>query len=166
MYLAFGTPFFCTEGFLVPSLFYIIVEANWCCHHGFTATGSICSLSLSFSFFASYFIICSTICLKSAVTFLILYIQLERGVKPMQSYYNSMTYLKQVSLTQGSISSNMICHPSIISKPISRVDAKELAAKKHSEAERRRRLRINDQYANLRKILPNLVKVSDRYTFI
>ncbi|XP_041000649.1 transcription factor bHLH131-like, partial [Juglans microcarpa x Juglans regia] len=36
---------------------------------------------------------------------------------------------------------------------------KQLNAKKHGEAERRRRRRINDQYHTLHKILPSLIKV-------
>ncbi|XP_061993194.1 transcription factor bHLH131 [Rosa rugosa] len=44
-------------------------------------------------------------------------------------------------------------------RPKSTAEAKVLAAKKHSESERRRRMRINSQYAALRKILPNLIKM-------
>ncbi|CAA7035961.1 unnamed protein product [Microthlaspi erraticum] len=40
----------------------------------------------------------------------------------------------------------------------SKTEPKEVAAKKHSDAERRRRLRINHQFATLRTILLNLVK--------
>nr|KYP66327.1 Transcription factor bHLH131 family [Cajanus cajan] len=43
-------------------------------------------------------------------------------------------------------------------KPRSKAEIKLLAAKKHSEAEKRRRTRINGQYETLRNILPNLIK--------
>ncbi|KAL5822102.1 hypothetical protein ACOSQ3_023984 [Xanthoceras sorbifolium] len=85
--------------------------------------------------------------------------QLEQGVKPFQTYYNSLRYSKQISLPQGGISSNTVHYRTLVSKQISKAEAKELAAKKHSEAERRRRLRINGQYSALRTILPNLVKM-------
>ncbi|XP_058776049.1 transcription factor bHLH131 [Vicia villosa] len=51
-------------------------------------------------------------------------------------------------------------YKSSISKQRSKAENKLLAAKKHSEAERRRRMRINGQYDTLRTILPNLIKVS------
>ncbi|XP_031258808.1 transcription factor bHLH131-like [Pistacia vera] len=73
--------------------------------------------------------------------------QLEKEAKPIQTYYKSATYSKQeVSYPERDIPTDATFH------------YKELAAKKHSEAERRRRLRINGQYATLRTILPNLVK--------
>ncbi|XP_044470822.1 transcription factor bHLH131 isoform X2 [Mangifera indica] len=72
----------------------------------------------------------------------------QKEVNPLQNFYNSATYSKQViSFPQQDILTNATFH------------YKELAAKKHSEAERRRRLRINGQYATLRTLLPNLVKV-------
>ncbi|XP_062100286.1 transcription factor bHLH131 [Humulus lupulus] len=46
-----------------------------------------------------------------------------------------------------------------ITKPKLKADAKPFAAFKHSEAERIRRMRINGQYATLRTILPNLIKM-------
>ncbi|KAL5078983.1 hypothetical protein RYX36_007404 [Vicia faba] len=49
-------------------------------------------------------------------------------------------------------------YKSSISKQRSKAENKLLAAKKHSEAERRRRMRINGQYDTLRNILPNLIK--------
>jgi len=49
---------------------------------------------------------------------------------------------------------------SSFSKQRLKAENKLLAAKKHSEAEKRRRMRINGQYDTLRSILPNLIKVS------
>lgn len=51
-------------------------------------------------------------------------------------------------------------YKSSFTKQKSKVENKLLAAKKHSEAEKRRRMRINGQYETLRSILPNLIKVS------
>lgn len=46
------------------------------------------------------------------------------------------------------------------------MDAKALAASKsHSEAERRRRERINNHLAKLRSLLPSTTKVSRRYIY-
>ncbi|KAK0605324.1 hypothetical protein LWI29_025497 [Acer saccharum] len=88
--------------------------------------------------------------------------KLEQGVKPFPNYCNSMRFKKQISLPRGGItSSNLVHYRTILSKQISKAETKELAAKKHSDAERRRRLRINDQYSTLRTTLSNLVKVSD-----
>ncbi|KAK0603334.1 hypothetical protein LWI29_003868 [Acer saccharum] len=88
--------------------------------------------------------------------------KLEQGVKPIQNYYNSLRFSKQISLPRGGITcNNSVNYKTILSKQISKAETKELAAKKHSDAERRRRLRINDQYSTLRTTLPNLVKVSD-----
>ncbi|KAI9165075.1 hypothetical protein LWI28_007166 [Acer negundo] len=86
--------------------------------------------------------------------------KLEQGVKPFQNYCNSLRFSKQISLPRGGItSSNSFNYRTILSKQISKAETKELAAKKHSDAERRRRLRINDQYSTLRTTLPNLVKM-------
>ncbi|KAK2656565.1 hypothetical protein Ddye_009617 [Dipteronia dyeriana] len=88
--------------------------------------------------------------------------KLKQGVKPIQNYYNSLRFSKQICLPRGGITSNnSVNYRTILSKQISKAETKELAAKKHSDAERRRRLRINDQYSTLRTTLPNLVKVSD-----
>ncbi|KAK1587609.1 hypothetical protein Q3G72_014752 [Acer saccharum] len=71
-----------------------------------------------------------------------------------------MRFSKQISLPRGGITfSNLVHYRTILSKQISKAETKELAAKKHSDAERRRRLRINDQYSTLRTTLPNLVKM-------
>ncbi|KAK0603135.1 hypothetical protein LWI29_001727 [Acer saccharum] len=91
---------------------------------------------------------------------------LEQGVKPFQNYCNSLRFSKQISLPRGGItSSNSVHYRTTLSKQISKAETKELAAKKHSDAERRRRLRINDQYSTLRTTLPNLVKGRDVYAF-
>ncbi|XP_050385103.1 transcription factor bHLH131 [Argentina anserina] len=67
---------------------------------------------------------------------------------------------KQIGFSQrygiGQLSSIYIKN---FSKSLSTAEVKVLAAKKHSESERRRRMRINSQYAVLRKILPNLIKM-------
>ncbi|KAK3211182.1 hypothetical protein Dsin_015888 [Dipteronia sinensis] len=86
--------------------------------------------------------------------------KLEQGVKPFQIYCNSLRFSKQISLPRGGITSNnSVNYRTILSKQISKAETKELAAKKHSDTERRRRLRINDQYSTLRTTLPNLVKM-------
>jgi hypothetical protein len=77
-------------------------------------------------------------------------------MQQFQSYYKSEARTIQTSFSQGVLSANKIS----FYKPKSKAEAKQLAAKKHSEAERRRRMRINGQYATLRNILPNLIKVS------
>ncbi|CAN8276539.1 unnamed protein product [Cochlearia groenlandica] len=48
-------------------------------------------------------------------------------------------------------------------KPKCKTESKEVAAKKHSDAERKRRLRINCQFETLRTILPNLAKQDKAY---
>lgn len=50
-------------------------------------------------------------------------------------------------------------------KQRSNAEIKVVAAKKHSEAEKRRRMRINGQYETLRTILPNLIKVCVRHKY-
>ncbi|PON38798.1 Basic helix-loop-helix transcription factor [Parasponia andersonii] len=69
----------------------------------------------------------------------------------LQGCRNSNASSKQNSLNQGVIS---ICKPKLKAD-----QAKLLAAHKHSESERRRRMGINGQYATLRTILPNLIKM-------
>ncbi|PON84761.1 Basic helix-loop-helix transcription factor [Trema orientale] len=68
-----------------------------------------------------------------------------------QGCRNSNASSKQNSLNLGVIP---ICKPKLKADR-----AKQLAAHKHSESERRRRMRINGQYATLRTILPNLIKM-------
>uniref|UniRef100_A0A2N9EPK3 BHLH domain-containing protein n=1 Tax=Fagus sylvatica TaxID=28930 RepID=A0A2N9EPK3_FAGSY len=85
--------------------------------------------------------------------------QLERDMQQFQRYYKSGTCTIQNSLARGLTSTNTINHKFSFSKPKSKFESKQLAAKKHSEAERRRRMRINGQYATLRDVLPNLVKM-------
>ncbi|TXG60096.1 hypothetical protein EZV62_014669 [Acer yangbiense] len=80
--------------------------------------------------------------------------KLEQGVKPIQNYYNSLRFSKQISLPRGGIiCNNSVNYRTILSKQISKAETKELATKKHSDAERRRRLRINDQYSTLHTTL-------------
>ena len=83
-------------------------------------------------------------------------------MQQFQRYYKSGTCTIQNRYPQGVSSTNTINHKYSFSKPKSKAEAKQVAAKKHSEAERRRRMRINGQYATLRDILPNLVKVSTK----
>ncbi|XP_028754550.1 transcription factor bHLH131 [Neltuma alba] len=74
----------------------------------------------------------------------------------IQNYYNSEVYKLRRSFPRGTISET---YRNSFLKPKSKAEIKLLAAKKHSEAEKRRRMRINAQYATLRTILPNLVKM-------
>ncbi|XP_054809784.1 transcription factor bHLH131 isoform X2 [Prosopis cineraria] len=74
----------------------------------------------------------------------------------IQNYYNSEAFKSRSSFSQGTISET---NRNSFLIPKSKAEIKLLAAKKHSEAEKRRRMRINGQYATLRTILPNLVKV-------
>ncbi|VVB03734.1 unnamed protein product [Arabis nemorensis] len=60
--------------------------------------------------------------------------------------------------TGATTSSKLFSRSFLAVKPKSKTESKEVAAKKHSDAERRRRSRINSQFATLRTILPNLVK--------
>ncbi|VYS65257.1 unnamed protein product [Arabidopsis thaliana] len=86
---------------------------------------------------------------------------LEQGMRPISRCYNPTAY----STTMGrsffagaATSSKLFSRGFSVTKPKSKTESKEVAAKKHSDAERRRRLRINSQFATLRTILPNLVK--------
>ncbi|XP_010555406.1 PREDICTED: transcription factor bHLH131 isoform X2 [Tarenaya hassleriana] len=89
---------------------------------------------------------------------------LEQGIRPITRYYNPMTYSNtHASLLHGfpstaATSSSKLFFRNSAMKQKSKVESKEIAAKKHSDAERRRRLRINCQFATLRTILPNLAK--------
>ncbi|KAI5324783.1 PREDICTED: mRNAion factor [Prunus dulcis] len=69
-------------------------------------------------------------------------------------------YPKQISFPkgQGVFPVNTIYSKSFF-KPKSKAETKVIAAKKHSDSERRRRMRINGQYATLRTVLPNLIKM-------
>lgn len=76
----------------------------------------------------------------------------------LQNYYNVGLYKLRSSFSGGAISDT---YRNSFLKPKSKAEIKILAAKKHSDAEKRRRLRINAQYAELRNILPKLDKVSN-----
>ncbi|KAG6619777.1 transcription factor bHLH131-like isoform X1 [Carya illinoinensis] len=84
--------------------------------------------------------------------------QLEHDMQQFQSNYMSGTCTIQNSFSRGGISTDTINLRSLF-KPKSKAETKQLNAKKHSEAERRRRKRINDQYRTLRNVLPNLIKM-------
>ncbi|KAJ1399538.1 Myc-type, basic helix-loop-helix [Sesbania bispinosa] len=79
--------------------------------------------------------------------------QLEQGMHHVRNYYNS-------EMLRSSFPRPFISHTykNSFSKPRSKAEIKLLAAKKHSEAEKRRRMRINGQYDTLRSILPNIIK--------
>ncbi|KAJ7953528.1 transcription factor bHLH [Quillaja saponaria] len=83
--------------------------------------------------------------------------QLEQGMQQVRSYYKSESYTMRNSFPQ--VRSSSDAYRNSFSKPRSKAEVKLLAAKKHSESEKRRRMRINSQYATLRAILPNLVKM-------
>lgn len=54
---------------------------------------------------------------------------------------------------------DVLSYKKLLATSKSKEDTKVISAQKHKEAERKRRIRINDQYANLRTVLPNLIKV-------
>ncbi|CDY52514.1 BnaC03g61070D [Brassica napus] len=88
---------------------------------------------------------------------------LEQGMRPLSQRYNATTYSTTMGrnfFSSGTSSSNLFSSRgySANAKPKSKTESKEVAAKKHSDAERRRRLRINYQFEALRTILPNLIK--------
>lgn len=76
----------------------------------------------------------------------------------IRNYYYSEAQMIGSSFPRRFISQT---YKNSFSKPRSNAaEIKLLAAKKHSEAEKRRRMRINGQYDTLRNILPNIIKVS------
>ncbi|KAJ4880165.1 basic helix-loop-helix (bHLH) DNA-binding superfamily protein [Raphanus sativus] len=88
---------------------------------------------------------------------------LEQGMRPLSQRYNATAYSTTMGrnfFTTGPASSNLFSSRgySANAKPKSKTESKEVAAKKHSDAERRRRLRINCQFEALRTTLPNLIK--------
>ncbi|KFK33352.1 hypothetical protein AALP_AA5G002800 [Arabis alpina] len=86
---------------------------------------------------------------------------LEQGIRPISRCYNPTTYSTTIGrnfFTSATTSSKLFSRGFSVVKPKSKTESKEVAAKKHSDAERRRRFRINGQFETLRTILPNLVK--------
>ncbi|KAG2376634.1 Transcription factor bHLH131 Basic helix-loop-helix protein [Vigna angularis] len=73
----------------------------------------------------------------------------------LRSYYNSEAQMIRGGFPQPFISRT---YQTSFLKQRSKTEIKVVAAKKHSEAEKRRRMRINGQYETLRTILPNLIK--------
>lgn len=86
-------------------------------------------------------------------------------MQSIQSYLRSGASTKQINFGRGGViiptttTHTIINFNNSLCKPKSKQQSKLLAAKKHREAEKRRRLRINGQYATLQTILPNLIKV-------
>ncbi|ESQ52484.1 hypothetical protein EUTSA_v10017944mg, partial [Eutrema salsugineum] len=92
--------------------------------------------------------------------------QLEQWGRPISLCYNPTTYTTTMGrnfFTGATTSSKLFSSGFSAAKPKSKIGSKEVAAKKHSDAERRRRLRINCQFATLRTVLPNLVKQNKAY---
>lgn len=81
----------------------------------------------------------------------------------VRNYYNSEAQMIRGSFPRPFITRT---YKTGFLKPKSKAEIKLLAAKKHSEAEKRRRMRINGQYDTLRNILPYLIKVSAIKQFI
>ncbi|KAK4584180.1 hypothetical protein RGQ29_022072 [Quercus rubra] len=90
-------------------------------------------------------------------------------MQQFQRYYKSGTCTIQNRFPQGVTSTNTVSHKYSFSKPKSKAEAKQVAAKKHSEAERRHRMRIYvkmdkatmlaetvQQVRELRKTVPDL----------
>ncbi|XP_017406625.1 transcription factor bHLH131 [Vigna angularis] len=80
---------------------------------------------------------------------------LLQGMQHLRSYYNSEAQMIRGGFPQPFISRT---YQTSFLKQRSKTEIKVVAAKKHSEAEKRRRMRINGQYETLRTILPNLIK--------
>ncbi|CAA7052160.1 unnamed protein product [Microthlaspi erraticum] len=86
---------------------------------------------------------------------------LEQGMRPISRCYNPAMYTTTVGrnlFTSAATSNKLFSRGFPAVKPKPKTESKEVAAKKHSDAERRRRSRINSQFATLRTILPNLTK--------
>ncbi|KAK2428132.1 hypothetical protein P8452_42258 [Trifolium repens] len=81
---------------------------------------------------------------------------IRQGMQHVRNYYNSEAQMIRNNFPRLTFISQT--YKSSFLKQRSKAENKLLAAKKHSEAERRRRMRINGQYDTLRDILPNLIK--------
>nr|WIE96100.1 basic helix-loop-helix transcription factor [Loropetalum chinense var. rubrum] len=84
-------------------------------------------------------------------------------MRPFPSYYNELmgSASNQSSFLQGLVSSSEIAIGGEDSNSDSKSTAEEkalAASKKHSEAEKRRRERLNGHYATLRTLLPKTIK--------
>ncbi|RDY07293.1 Transcription factor bHLH131, partial [Mucuna pruriens] len=85
------------------------------------------------------------------------FVGFQQGVQHVRSYYNSEAQMIRGSFPQPFISRT---YKTNFLKPRSKAEIKLLVAKKHSEAEKRRRMRINGQYETLRNTLPSLIKIT------
>ncbi|KAF7809354.1 transcription factor bHLH131 [Senna tora] len=81
---------------------------------------------------------------------------LRQGMQQFRNYYNSEAHMLRSRFARGTISET---YKNSFLKPKAKSEIKLLTAKKHSEAEKRRRMRINGQYAALRILLPDLIKM-------
>ncbi|XP_057448552.1 transcription factor bHLH131 [Lotus japonicus] len=82
-------------------------------------------------------------------------VSFQQGMQHFRNYYNSEASMIGSSFPRTFLSQT---YKNSFSKPRSTEEIKLLAAKKHSEAEKRRRTRINGQYDTLRNTLPNIIK--------
>ncbi|KFK22396.1 hypothetical protein AALP_AAs52006U000300 [Arabis alpina] len=141
-------------------LLHCVTSRSLLCHHGFTSTcnfffviSSMINQTCSFSL--NQF-------LNILFWFLVLcFMQLEQGMRPILRCYNPTmcsTTMGRNFFTGATTSDKLFSRSFLTVKLKMKTESKEVAAKKHSDAERRRRLRINSQFATLRTILPNLVK--------
>ncbi|CAK7339627.1 unnamed protein product [Dovyalis caffra] len=93
---------------------------------------------------------------------LVMALQQIYDMQHLSSYNTTETCSNQDDFRQALLNSiNETAYNKSLAKPlISEDDSKLIAAKKHSMAESNRRSRINSQFAALRTILPNLIKVN------
>lgn len=80
-------------------------------------------------------------------------------MQPMSRFYDSGTCSKKYNFHSAANFMDVLSYKKLLATSKSKEDTKVISAQKHKEAERKRRIRINDQYANLRTVLPNLIKV-------
>ncbi|OAY35749.1 hypothetical protein MANES_12G127100v8 [Manihot esculenta] len=79
-------------------------------------------------------------------------------MQPMSRLYDSGTCSKKYNFHSAANFMDVLSYKKLLATSKSKEDTKVISAQKHKEAERKRRIRINDQYANLRTVLPNLIK--------
>eukprot|EP00257_Ricinus_communis_P027749 XP_025015163.1 transcription factor bHLH131 [Ricinus communis] len=86
-------------------------------------------------------------------------LQQIHGVKPISTCYSSGSYSKKINVHSSAANfMDEVNYKNLLATSIPKEEAKLMSALKHKEAERKRRVRINGQFAELRTVLPNLIK--------